>query len=97
MQVRYGARSEQRSREMEASSSEIWSRAVTAVYETDPEVVAAILPPPLEPGPEPRARLTITTVEIPGLAAFGAGWFGLQARHGDRVGEYPVFMPMTTE
>jgi acetoacetate decarboxylase len=97
MQVRYGPRFEQRSREMEASSAEIWSRAVTAVYETDPDVVAAVLPPPLEPGPEPLARFTVTTVEIPGLPAFGAGWFGVQARHGDRVGEYPIFMPMTTE
>jgi acetoacetate decarboxylase len=31
------------------------------------------------------------------LPAFGAGWFGVQARHGDHVGEYPLFMPMTTE
>ncbi len=28
---------------------------------------------------------------------FGAGWIGVQARHEDRVGEYPIFMPMTTE
>ncbi len=36
-------------------------------------------------------------MEIPGIPVFGAGWFGVQARHGDRVGEYPLFMPMTTE
>jgi acetoacetate decarboxylase len=42
-------------------------------------------------------RLTITTVTMSGLPTFGAGWFGVQARHGDRVGEYPLFMPMTTE
>jgi len=41
--------------------------------------------------------MTITVVEMPGLPAFGAGWFGVQARHGDVVGEYPIFMPMTTE
>ena len=70
-------------------------QAVTALWETDPELIAAVLPPPLEPGPEPLVRLTITTVEMPGLPAFGAGWFGVQARHGDRVGEYPLFMPMT--
>lgn len=97
MHVRYGPRFEQRSREMEASSAQIWSQAVTAVYETDRDVIAAVLPPPLEPGPEPRARLTITAVQIPGMPPFGAGWFGVQARHGDRVGEYPIFMPMTTE
>ncbi len=96
-QIRYGAKREQRSREHEATSAEIWSHAVTAVYETDPELITAVLPLPLEPGPEPLARLTITVVEMRGLAPFGAGWFGVQARHGDVVGEYPLFMPMTTE
>jgi acetoacetate decarboxylase len=95
--IRYGAKREQRSREIEATTAEIWSHAVTALWETDPDLVAAVLPPPLEPGPEPLVRLTITTVEMPGLPAFGAGWFGVQARHHDRVGEYPLFMPMTTE
>ena len=70
---------------------------MTAVYETDPEIVAAVLPPPLEPGPEPLVRITITRVEMPGLPVFGAGWIGVQARHEDRLGEYPIFMPMTTE
>ena len=56
-QIRYGAKREQRSREHEATSAEIWSHAVTAVYETDPEFIAAVLPPPLEPGPEPLARM----------------------------------------
>ena len=95
--IRYGAKQEQRSREIEATRAEVWSHAVTAVWETDPELVAAVLPPPLAPGPEPLVRLTITAVEIPGLPPFGAGWFGVQARHDDRVGEYPLFMPMTTE
>ena len=34
---------------------------------------------------------------MPGLPTFGAGWFGVQARHRDLIGEYPLFMPMTTE
>jgi acetoacetate decarboxylase len=95
--IRYAARPTQRSREIEATTAEIWSEAVTALWLTDPEIVAAVLPPPLEPGTEPLVRLTITTVKMPGLPAFGAGWFGVQARHRDRVGEYPLFMPMTTE
>jgi acetoacetate decarboxylase len=95
--IRYGAKHEQRSREIEATTAEIWSTAVTAVYETDPELIAAVLPPPLEPADEPLVRLTITSVEMPGLPAFGAGWFGVHARHGDELGEYPLFMPMTTE
>jgi acetoacetate decarboxylase len=95
--VRYGARPLQRNREIEAKKGDIWSEAVTAIYETDPEIVAAILPPPLEPGPKPLVRITLTKVEMPGLPIFGAGWLGVQARHGDRVGEYPYFMPMTSE
>ena len=95
--IRYGRRSAQRSREIEATAAEIWSTAVTAVWETDPDLIAAVLPPPLQPGPAPLVRLTITAVEMPGIPPFGAGWFGVQARHGDRVGEYPLFMPMTTE
>jgi len=95
--TRYGRRDQQRSREIEATTAEIWSEAVTALWETDPELIADVLPRPLEPGPEPLVRLTITVVEMPGLPAFGAGWFGVQARHGDHIGEYPLFMPMTTE
>ena len=64
---------------------------------TDPEISAAVLPPPLVPGPEPLVRITITRVEMPGLPIFGAGWIGVQARHEDRLGEYPILMPMTTE
>jgi acetoacetate decarboxylase len=95
--VRYGARAVQVNREIDAKKADIWSEAVTAVYETDPEIVAALLPPPLVPGPEPQVRITITRVEMPGLPVFGAGWVGVQARHEDRLGEYPIFMPMTTE
>ncbi|MGP0032204.1 MAG: acetoacetate decarboxylase family protein [Acidimicrobiales bacterium] len=96
--IRYGARHDQVSHEIAAKAkADIWSEAVTALYETDPEIVAAVLPPPLEPGPKPLVRITITRVEMPGLPTFGAGWIGVQARHGDRVGEYPILMPMTTE
>jgi acetoacetate decarboxylase len=96
--VRYGARTQQVNREIEAKTTpDIWSQAVTAVYETEPEIIAALLPPPLEPGERPLVRITITRVEMPGLPVFGAGWIGVQARHADRLGEYPIFMPMTTE
>jgi acetoacetate decarboxylase len=97
--IRYGARAagELRNRELEATRSEIWSTAVTVIFETDPDVVAAVLPPPLEPS-DPTARLRIAVVDMgSGLRPFGAGWFGVRARHGEVEGEYPLFMPMTTE
>src|SRR5258708_8413955 len=95
--VRYGARATEVNHEIEAKKADIWSEAVTAVYETDPDIIAAILPPPLEPGPEPLVRITITRVEMPGLPVFGAGWIGVQARHEDRLGGYPILMPIAPE
>jgi acetoacetate decarboxylase len=100
MTVRYGPKAVEqlRNREIEATRAEIWSEALTAVWETDPEVIAAVLPPPLQPiEGEPLVRCTITTVQMPVGPAFGAGWLGVRARHGDVRGEYPIFMPMTTE
>jgi acetoacetate decarboxylase len=97
--VRYGARPPEqvRNREAEATATPIWSRALTVVFETDPDVVAAVLPRPLEPSAA-TARLRIAVVDLgTGLKPFGAGWFGVRARHGDTEGEYALFMPMTTE
>jgi acetoacetate decarboxylase len=99
MTVRYGARdlAAQRNREVEATTAKIWSTAVTVVWDTDPEVIRAVLPPPLEPS-EPLARLRFATVDMgTGIPTFGAGWFGVRARHAGTEGEYALFMPMTTE
>ncbi len=96
---RYAARApeQQRNREIEAVSNPIWSRAVTVVFRTDPDAIAAVLPPPLRPS-EPTARLRIAVVDMgTGIKPFGAGWFGVRARHGDVEGEYALFMPMSTE
>src|SRR5512144_2789912 len=97
--IRYGARApeQQRNREVEATQAKIWSTAVTVIWETDPDVIKAVLPPPLEPS-EPLARIRFATVDMgTGIPVFGAGWFGVRARHGSVEGEYPLFMPMTTE
>ena len=99
MTIRYGARppDQQRNREIEATSTKIWSTAVTVVWETDADAIRAVLPPPLEPS-EPRARIRFATVDMgTGIPVFGAGWFGVRARHGSVEGEYALFMPMTTE
>jgi acetoacetate decarboxylase len=99
MTIRYGARppEQQRNREVEATAAKIWSTAVTVVWETDPEAIRAVLPPPLEPS-DPLARIRFATVDMgTGIPVFGAGWFGVRARHGRVEGEYALFMPMTTE
>jgi acetoacetate decarboxylase len=97
--IRYGARvpEQQRNREVEATTAKIWSTAVTVWWETDLDVIRAVLPPPLEPS-EPLARIRFATVNMgTGTPVFGAGWFGVRARHGSVEGEYALFMPMTTE
>ena len=73
--VRYGARSEEqlRNREVEATSVDVWATTLVATYLTDPEVIAAVLPPPIEPGGDPLVKVTVATVDIPGYPTFGAG------------------------
>jgi acetoacetate decarboxylase len=98
--VRYGPRTpdEVQDREVAATSVGAWSTSLTAIYETDPEVVAAVLPPPLTPSDRPLVRVSVATVDIGrGLPPFGAGTFAVQARHEGIVGNYPLVMPMTTE
>ncbi len=98
--VRYAARpTEQREdREVKATKIGAWSTSLTATFRTDPEVLASVLPPPLEPPTEPVVKVGISRVDLGrGLPPFGAGTFAVAARHGDRDGFYPLLMPMTTE
>jgi acetoacetate decarboxylase len=97
--VRYGAKSEQerRNREIDLTSIPTWAQTLNAIYETDPDVIAAVLPPPLKPPEQPLVRVTIASVAIQGRDPFGAGYFAVRARHEGRDGEYPLIMPMTTE
>ncbi|HVT21055.1 MAG TPA: acetoacetate decarboxylase family protein [Mycobacteriales bacterium] len=98
--VRYGARSldELRNREVEATKVDTWATTLVATYETDPEAIAAVLPPPLSPPAEPLVRVTIATVDVGrGYPIFGAGTFAVHARHEGVDGDYALVMPMTTE
>ena len=97
--VRYGARPPGHSHQPRSRGHPDTDlvEAVTVIFETDPEAIASVLPPPLEPSVA-TARLRIAVVDMgTGLPTFGAGWFGVRARHGDAEGEYALFMPMTTE
>ncbi|GAB2773729.1 acetoacetate decarboxylase family protein [Streptomyces daliensis] len=97
--VRYGPRGEdeiRRAREARAKLPDIWSTGVVALWETDPDVVAAVLPPPLKPTGEPLVRVTISQVALPGYP-LGAGSFSVAAHHGGVDGWYPLVMPMTHE
>ena len=97
--IRYGARPQEElaaSAEGRSKLPEIWSVGLQAVYETDPELVAAVLPPPLVPADRPLVRINIAQVDIPGHP-LGAGTIAVRARHGDVEGDYAITMPMTTE
>ena len=98
--IRYGARTQEEltNREVQATSVGAWATSLVAIYETDPDAIAAVLPPPLEPTDQPLVRVTVASVDLGrGLPPFGAGTFAVQARHEGTVGNYPLVMPMTTE
>ena|SRR5207302_4880649 len=98
--IRYGARSldEMRNREVEATSVKTWATTLVAIYETDPDVVRAVLPPIFSPLEDPLVRVTIATVDVGrGYPVFGAGTVAVLCRHEDVEGDYALVMPMTTE
>ncbi|MBO4254948.1 acetoacetate decarboxylase family protein [Streptomyces griseorubiginosus] len=97
--VRYGARTEAEiaaARTASARLPDIWSTGVVALWETDPDALAAVLPPPLKPTGRPLVRVNISKVDLPGYP-LGAGSFAVAASHGGVDGWYPLVMPMTHE
>ena len=97
--VRYGPRPvvERVDHEIDATKAPIATEAVTITYLTDPEIVAAVLPRPLVPAVEPVVRVSLQRVAIEGRPPFGSAVFSVGARHGDVEGDYPLFMPQSTE
>jgi acetoacetate decarboxylase len=97
--IRYGPRPPQArvDHEIDATKAPIATEAVTVTYLTDPEIVAAVLPKPLEPAAEPLVRIQLQRVQIEGRPPFGSAVFSVTARHGDLEGDYPLFMPQSTE
>ncbi|UPZ32056.1 acetoacetate decarboxylase family protein [Streptomyces sp. LRE541] len=97
--VRYGARTGAEiaaARTASAQLPDIWSTGVVAVWESDPDAVAAVLPPPLKPTGRPLVRVNISKVDLPGYP-LGAGSFAVAAAHDGVEGWYPLVMPMTHE
>jgi acetoacetate decarboxylase len=97
--VRYGPRPPEArvDHEIDATKAPIATEAVTVTYLTDPDIVAAVLPKPLEPAAEPLVRIQLQRVQIEGRPPFGSAVFSVSARHGDLAGDYPLFMPQSTE
>ncbi|MCH9733379.1 MAG: acetoacetate decarboxylase family protein [Actinomycetia bacterium] len=97
--IRYGPRPPEArtDHEIDATKAPIATEAVTLTYLTDPDIVAAVLPKPLEPADEPLVRVQLQRIRIEGRPPFSSAVFSVTARHGDLRGDYPLFMPQSTE
>ena len=93
--VRYAAIPDEPVAEVGPDGPKMWSRNLVAFYETDPAIVAAVLPRPLEPT-EPHVRINLAQVDMES-GPLGAGTFSVKCRHGDVHGCYDLLMIMTTE
>ena len=73
-------------------------RSITALYETDPEVIAAVLPPPLTPTERPLVSVSVSHIGMSnGLQPFGAAGLAVECSYEGLVGTYPLTMPMSTD
>lgn len=73
-------------------------RAISAVYETDPEVIAAVLPPPLQPTENPLVTVSVSHCGASNtLQPFGGGGLAVEAQYEGIRGAYPLTMPMSTD
>ena len=101
--LRYAKSLEQVKRAAEAKPAALEStvRSVRVVYETDPAIVAAIMPRPLEPTARPEVCVTFSHVAMHITPEYtfeiGSAIFGVRAQYDGTQGTYLVTMPMTTE
>jgi acetoacetate decarboxylase len=71
--------------------------SLTVEFTTDPETVARLLPPPLEPVDEPTVMVTIGRYQGNAIGDYAGGSLYLSARHGEVEGGYPVTLWMDGE
>lgn len=74
------------------------TRSLTVLFETDPESLRLLLPPPLEPMPEPLGTAWVGEIGNSNCVGpfMGAAVY-LRARYQDIVGNYCLTMPMSTD
>src|SRR5436305_12649330 len=71
---------------------------LTVTYLTRPEIIRAVLPPPLEPASEPLVSVGVATFGRSNcVGAFSGGALCVRARYKDLEGEYCLAMPMSTD
>jgi acetoacetate decarboxylase len=74
------------------------SRVLSIAFETDPALIAAVLPPGLEPEKPGIASVFVATFGASNcVGPFDGAALNVRARHGDIPGNYCVTMPMSTD
>lgn len=74
------------------------ARSLSVTFETDPEIIAESLPPPLEPGDSPVVSVSTGHIgESNCVGPFGSASVMLRARYRDIEGSYCLTMPMGTD
>jgi acetoacetate decarboxylase len=91
--------------------TEPWRPAVTSegpvlpslevAYRTAPEMVAAVLPPPLVAPDDPKVHVRLTDIDLPlpggGSYQEKVGFIAVDAVHDGVAGEYPLVIPIDLE
>jgi acetoacetate decarboxylase len=73
------------------------TRSLTVLFETTPEAVRAVLPPPLQPTPESLGTALVTDIGNSNcVGPFQTAALFVRARYGDLVGNYCLTMPVST-
>jgi acetoacetate decarboxylase len=73
-------------------------RTLAVTFETDPAVVAGLLPPPLQPAAEPRVTVSISEVARSNcVGPFNAASVNVACRFEGQDGVYCLSMPMSTD
>src|SRR5205807_4214668 len=74
--------------------------SLDVVYRSDPDLVQAVVPPPLVAAPDAKVHLRFTDIDLE-LGTFQwrerVGWFGVDVAHGELSGEYPLIIPIDLE
>jgi acetoacetate decarboxylase len=79
------------------SGDQMVAKNLVVLYESDPDLIASVLPRPLVPS-DPIVRVTLAQVDMPGAEEpLGAGTFAVRCRHDDTDGFYDLLMIMNRE
>lgn len=85
-------------REAFATPAFLQARTLAITFETDPDVIAELLPPPLAPGPEPRLSVSIYTIGASDcVGPFAGASINIACRYEGEDGQYCLAMPMSTD